>query len=64
MNQSKLIENILKATKTIGSVHGSGNFVVASSAVASILKSVEIRSQRKRKIKSLKLYLAGLYKKN
>lgn len=54
MNQSKLIENILKATKTISSTHGSGNFVVTSSTVASILKGIEIRSERKRKLKKIK----------
>jgi hypothetical protein len=53
MNQSKLIENILKASKTIGSSHGTANYIVTSSTVASILKGIEIRSERKRKLKKI-----------
>lgn len=55
MNQSKLIENILKASKTISSAHGTANYMVTSSKIASILRVIELKSERKRKINSLKL---------
>lgn len=47
MNQSKLIENILKAAKTISSAQGNANYMVTSSKVASILRVLELKSERK-----------------
>ena len=53
MNQSKLIENILKAAKTISSAQGNANYVVTSSGFASILKNIQVKSERKRKLKKI-----------
>ena len=53
MNQKKLIESILKATKAISSAHGAANYMVTNSKIASIIKSIETRGERKRKIKKL-----------
>jgi hypothetical protein len=53
MNQSKLIENILKASKTISAAHGAGNYMVTSSKIASILKNLDLKVERKRKIKKI-----------